>query len=458
MSKKLWGGRFSKKTLKEVDAFNASIEFDYQLWRYDIIGSIAHARMLAKQKILSKNESLKIEKGLLSIAKDIEAGKFEWKIDQEDVHLNIESELTRRIGTVGGKLHTARSRNDQVALDLRLYSRDQIKNLKENLYLFQSALLLIAEKHAESILPGYTHLQRAQPILLAHHLLAYFEMAERDKERLDDLLKRVEVLPLGSGALAGTTFPIDRFATAKELNFSKVSANSLDAVSDRDFVVELLSICSLIMVHLSRFAEELILWSSFEFNFVKLPEDYCTGSSMMPQKMNPDVLELIRGKSGRVFGNLSGFLTTLKGLPLAYNKDMQEDKEPLFDSIKTTLDCLFLFAGLLAKTEFKKENLLKATVEGFLIATDLADYLAEKGIPFREAHHVAGRVVRYCQEQNQTIESLSLSELQKFSDKIEKDVSSWLSLQSAIDRRKSYGGTATSEVKKQILKAKKLLK
>ncbi len=458
MSKKLWGGRFSKKTLKEVDAFNASIEFDYQLWRYDIIGSIAHARMLAKKNILSKNESLKIEKGLLSIAKDIEAGKFEWKIDQEDVHLNIESELIKRIGPIGGKLHTARSRNDQVALDLRLYSRDQIKNLKENLYLFQTALILIAEKHVETILPGYTHLQRAQPILLAHHLLAYFEMAERDKERLNDLLKRVEVLPLGSGALAGTTFPIDRFATAKELSFPKVSANSLDAVSDRDFVVELLSICSLIMVHLSRFAEELILWSSFEFNFVKLPEDYCTGSSMMPQKMNPDVLELIRGKSGRVFGNLSGFLTTLKGLPLAYNKDMQEDKEPLFDSIKTTLDCLFLFAGLLAKTEFKKENLLKATVEGFLIATDLADYLAEKGIPFREAHHVAGRVVRYCQEQSKTIESLSLSELQKFSDKIEKDISSWLSLQSAIDRRKSYGGTATSEVKKQILKAKKLLK
>lgn len=458
MSKKLWSGRFSKKTLKEVDAFNASIEFDYQLWRHDITGSIAHARMLAKQKILSKQECSKIVTGLTSIAKEIESGKFQWKIDQEDVHLNIEAELIKRIGSIGGKLHTARSRNDQVALDLRLYTRDQIKNILKHLIDFQASLIQIAEKHSQTILPGYTHLQRAQPILLAHHLLAYFEMAERDKERLKDLLKRVETLPLGSGALAGTTFAIDRFMVAKELKFPRVSANSLDAVSDRDYVIELLSACSLMMVHLSRFAEELILWSSFEFNFVKLPEDYCTGSSMMPQKMNPDVLELIRGKTGRVFGNLSGLLTTLKGLPLAYNKDLQEDKEPLFDSVKTTLDCLSLFAALLSKTEFKKENLLKATEEGFLIATDLADYLAEKGIPFREAHHIVGRIVRDCQEKNRTIESLSLSTLQSFSDKIKEDVFSWLSLSSAINRRNSYGGTSTLQVQKQIKSAKKKIR
>ncbi len=458
MSKKLWGGRFSKKTLNEVDVFNASVGFDYKLWPHDIAGSLAHVRMLGRQKIISKTDAQKIEKGLQSIARDIAAGRFHWKVGQEDVHLNIEAELIRRIGPVGGKLHTARSRNDQVALDLRLYSREQIQNLKNHIAEFERALITLAKKYSKTIMPGYTHLQRAQPILLSHHLLAYFEMAERDKERLTDLLKRVETLPLGAGALAGTTLPIDRMAVAKELGFSRVAANSLDAVSDRDFVIEMLSACSLIMVHLSRFAEELILWSTLEFDFVQLPEEYCTGSSMMPQKMNPDVLELVRGKTGRALGHLSGFFTTLKGLPLAYNKDLQEDKEPLFDSVETTLTCLKLFAGLLQKTSFKEENLKKATEEGFVLATDLADYLTQKGIPFREAHEIVGKIVRYCQEHHKVLEDLSLITLKRFCEVIGPDVQSWLTVESAINRRKSYGGTATEQVKVQLKRAEKILK
>jgi argininosuccinate lyase len=457
MSSKLWSGRFSKKTLAEVDRFNASIGFDYKLWSYDIMGSIAHVRMLARQKIISKKEAEQIEKGLRSIAKDIENGHFQWKVEQEDVHLNIESELIRRIGPVGGKLHTARSRNDQVALDLRLYCSDQIKKLESHIVEFQKSLVLLANRYIRTIMPGYTHLQRAQPVLLSHHLLAYFEMAERDKERLGDLLKRVETLPLGAGALAGTTFPIDQSAVARQLKFDRIASNSLDAVSDRDFVVELLSACSLILAHLSRLAEEMILWSTLEFNFVQLPEGYCTGSSMMPQKMNPDVLELIRGKTGRCFGHLVGFLTTLKGLPLAYNKDLQEDKEPLFDTVETTLTCLTLFAGLLAETTFKEEALLHATQEGFLLATDLADYLTQKGIPFRDAHRIVGKIVRHCQKNRCQMEELSLDTLKKFSKKIDSDVSQWLSISSAINRRKSYGGTATEQVQAQLRRAEKIL-
>ncbi|MFO1519899.1 MAG: argininosuccinate lyase [bacterium] len=457
MAKKLWGGRFSQKTLDEVDAFNASVGFDYQLWAYDIEGSIAHVRMLGRQKIIPKRDAQLIEKGLKSIAKDIAAGRFHWRVDQEDVHLNIEAELIRRIGAAGGKLHIARSRNDQVALDLRLYCRDHVHKVQRRLVEFQRSLLRLANRYAKTVMPGYTHLQRGQPVLLAHHLLAYFEMTERDKARLTDLLKRVETLPLGSGALAGTTFPIDRAFVAKQVGFPHLTANSLDAVSDRDFVLEILSACSTIMVHLSRFAEELILWSTLEFDFVQLPEGYCTGSSMMPQKMNPDVLELIRGKAGRVFGHLSGFLTVMKGLPLAYNKDMQEDKEPLFDAVDTTLTCLHLFAGLLAETSFKEINLKKATQDGFVLATDLADYLAHKGIPFREAHHIVGRIVRYCQEAHTVLEELPLEILKKFSKRIEKDVANWLKISAAVDRRKSYGGTASDQVKSQIRRAEKLL-
>ncbi len=457
MTTKLWGGRFSKKTKQEVDEFNASIAFDWQLWPYDITGSLAHVKMLAKQKIISNAEAKKIEKGLESIAKDIQSGKFKWKLEQEDVHLNIESELIRRIGAVGGKIHTARSRNDQVATDVRLYCRHQIHVLFSNLIEFQSVLTLLANRYEQTILPGYTHLQRAQPILLAHHLMAYFEMAERDKERLEDLLKRVQTLPLGAGALAGTTFPIDRAYVAKELGFERIANNSLDAVSDRDFVVEFLSACSLIMMHLSRFCEELILWSSAEFDFVKLPENFCTGSSMMPQKINPDVPELIRGKTGRCYGNLLSLLTLLKSLPLAYNKDLQEDKEPLFDSVETTQTCLKLFAEMLAETNFKEENLLKATREGFLLATDFADYIASKGVPFRESHHIAGKLVRYCQENNKYLEDLPLETLQKFSSKVQKDVYQWLSIEASVNRRKSYGGTALSQVKVQIRRAEKIL-
>jgi len=457
MAKKLWGGRFSGNTLSEVDAFNASVGFDYKLWAYDIQGSLAHVRMLARQKILKRAEAQKIEKGLKSIAKDIEHGRFRWRIDQEDVHLNIESELIRRIGPVGGKLHTARSRNDQVALDLRLYCRHQIHRLQTQLAGFQKSLVKLANRFIKTVMPGYTHLQRAQPILLSHHLLAYFEMAERDKERLRDLSKRVETLPLGAGALAGTTFSIDRHLVAKEVGFDRVASNSLDAVSDRDFAVELISDCALIMAHLSRLAEELILWSSLEFNFVQLPEGFCTGSSMMPQKMNPDVLELIRGKTGRVFGHLTGILTVLKGLPLAYNKDLQEDKEPLFDAVETTQTCLHLATELLEQTSFKEENLRRATHEGFVLATDLADYLASKGLPFREAHHVVGRIVRYAQARRLSLEELNLSILKQFSKKIGPDVKKWLNLQCSIDRRKSYGGTATAQVKLQIRRAEKIL-
>ncbi len=458
MTTKLWGGRFAEKTSSEVDAFNASIGFDYKLWPYDIEGSLAHVRMLGRQKIISSADAKKIEKGLKEIATDIAKGNFEWRVDQEDVHLNIEAELIRRIGPAGGKLHTARSRNDQSALDVRLYGRDQIRKLKKALRELQTTLLTQAEKNIDIILPGYTHLQRAQPILLSHHLLAYFEMAARDLERLQDLLKRMETLPLGAGALAGTPFPIDRASVAKELGFGRVAPNSLDAVGSRDHLLELLSCCAMIMTHLSRFADEMILWSSFEFGFVKLPENFCTGSSMMPQKMNPDVPELIRGKTGRVLGHLMGLFTTVKGLPLAYNKDLQEDKEPLFDTIETTLTCLTLTAHMLAGTQFRADRMLQATRDGFLVATDLADYLVNKGIPFRESHHIVGQIVRAAQERAQALDEISLTELRRFSDKIEEDVAPWLSVTESVNRRTSYGGTAKSEVKKQLKRARLSLK
>ncbi len=457
MTKKLWAGRFSEKTREEVDEFNASIHFDYKLWPYDITGSIAHVKMLAKQKIITSAEAKKIEKGLESIAQDIQKKSFRWKTSEEDVHLNIEAELIRRIGPVGGKLHTARSRNDQVATDVRLYCRHKIHSLFSGLIDFQKTLVQLAKRYPNTILPGYTHLQRAQAILLPHHLLAYFEMAERDKERLTDLLKRVETLPLGSGALAGTTFPIDREFVAKELGFKRVSANSLDAVSDRDFVIEFLSVCSLILMHLSRFSEEMILWTTTEFSFVKLPEGFCTGSSMMPQKVNPDVPELIRGKTGRCYGNLMSLLTTLKGLPLAYNKDLQEDKEPLFDSAETTETCLKIFTQMLAETSFREEVMLQATQEGFLLATDIADYLASKGLPFREAHSVAGKLVRHCQEKGFYLENLELPKLKSFSSLFEADVKNWINLKNSVNRRKSYGGTASSQVQTQIRRAEKIL-
>ncbi|MFO1463497.1 MAG: argininosuccinate lyase [bacterium] len=457
-NQKLWGGRFKNQTLAEVDAFNASVGFDHRLHFYDIAGSIAHARMLAKQGILKQAEAAKIVAGLKKIHRLIESGRFRWELAKEDVHLNIESKLIELIGPVGGKLHSARSRNDQVATDLRLYCRDQIGAVVEALIRLQRALVDQAKKHVDVLMPGYTHLQRAQPISVAHYLLAYHEMLDRDLRRLLDSLPRVNTLPLGAGALAGTTFPIDREWVARELGFSAVARNSLDAVSDRDFVIETLSNFALIMMHLSRLAEEWILWTSQEFQFLRLPEGYCTGSSMMPQKINPDVLELIRGKTGRVYGSLLTLLTLMKGLPLAYNKDMQEDKEPLFDAVDTVLDCLNLAAPMVAKTRFNEENMRKALGAGFVLATDLADYLAGKGVPFRQAHRVVGEIVAYCQARGIELKDLKIEDLRRFDRHFQKDVFHWLDDAHSVDRRASTGGTARKRVKKEIEQAEKALR
>lgn len=455
---KLWGGRFSQKTQASVDEFNASISFDYRLAPYDIQGSMAHAKMLARQGIIKKAEAGKILKGLKSLLEQIESGKFRWEASKEDVHLNIEAKLIKLIGPVGGKLHTARSRNDQVATDLRLYCRDHVAKTLKRLRDFQTTLVDLAEGHIDTLLPGYTHLQRAQPISLAHHLLAYVEMTQRDAARLNDALARVNTLPLGSGALAGTTFDIDREWVAKELGFTSISRNSLDAVSDRDFVVELLAALALIMTHLSRLAEDFILWVSQEFQFAKLPEDFCTGSSMMPQKMNPDILELIRGKTGRVTGSIVTLLMVLKGLPLTYNKDLQEDKEPLFDAFDTVEKSLELLAPMLKKTRFESGRMSSAMSEGFVLATDLADYLVTKGVPFREAHHTVGRLVSHCLKQKCDLKDLSLDTLKGFEKKIGPEVFDWLEAGHSVDRRANTGGTARKQVRSEIRRIRKALK
>lgn len=457
-NQKLWGGRFKKETSKLMEQFNASIDFDRKLYPYDIEGSMAHAQMLAKQKIITQKDANKICQGLKAIRKKIDSGNFNWRKDREDIHLNIEAELTKNIGESGEKLHTARSRNDQVATDLRLYCRDQVRGILRLLREFQKGLLTLAKKQKDVILPGYTHLQRAQPIALGHYLLAYFEMSDRDIERLKDSLKRINILPLGSGALAGTTFPIDRQFVAKMLGFNDVAHNSLDAVSDRDFVIELLGHLSLVMIHLSRLAEEWILWTSQEFQFIELPENFCTGSSMMPQKVNPDALELIRGKAGRVIGDLQSMLVTLKGLPLTYNKDLQEDKEPLFDACETTRLCLEVLVAMLPQTRFNAEKMRLALAEGFVLATDLADYLVTRGISFREAHHIVGQVVAFCHEKYKKLEELSLEELQVFSQKIEAGVFDWLNYESSINRRSAFGGTAFKNVVKELKRAEQKIK
>lgn len=456
--KKLWGGRFTALPSAEVDHFNASVSFDQRLFPQDIEGSIAHARMLGKKRILKSPEVKKIIRGLGKIKKQIESGKFFWSIAKEDVHLNIESKLIENIGPAGGRLHTARSRNDQVATDLRLWSREQVETLQELLEKFQGALLDLAGKHVDTLLPGYTHLQRAQPISLGHYLLAYVEMAQRDWERLEDSLKRINVLPLGAGALAGTTFPIDRQAVARSLGFAETARNSLDAVSDRDFVVEILSALAVIMMHLSRLAEEWILWATQEFQFIQLPQEFCTGSSMMPQKINPDVLELIRGKTGRVYGSLITLLTVMKGLPLAYNKDLQEDKEPLFDAVDTTQACLKILTAMIPKVRFNTDKMKQAMDEGYVLATDLADYLVTKGLPFRQAHEVVGKIVALCQKRRCDLKDLRLEELKKFEKKIGPDVFRWLDESHAVDRRDSLGGTARKNVRKEIARARKRLK
>jgi argininosuccinate lyase len=449
-------GRFRKAADKVVAEYTASIPFDWQLYRHDIAGSIVHARMLAKQSIISQQEAETIIEGLESIGEEIEAGKFLFKSELEDIHMNIEAGLIDKVGEVGGKLHTARSRNDQVALDMRLFAKEAISETLARLKEFQRALVNVAKENIEVIMPGYTHLQVAQPVLLAHHLLAYFEMMRRDVDRFDDCLKRVDVMPLGSGALAGVAYNIDREFLAKELGFSRISQNSIDAVSDRDFIVEYEAAASLCMLHLSRLAEEIILWSSSEFGFIELDEAYTTGSSIMPQKKNPDVAELARGKTGRVYGNLMALLTTMKALPLAYNRDMQEEKEGFFDTMDTLLSTLEVFTGMVRTLRVDTENTARAVKQGYILATDLADYLVKKGEPFRTAHNIMGRLVSYALEKNKTLDELDLSEYKNFSPLFDDDVYS-ITVESSIAARDIIGGTAPGQVKQALAIARKMI-
>ena len=447
---KLWGGRFSKSTDKSVDDFNSSIRFDARMYAQDIRGSVAHAKMLGKQGIISQADSDLIVKTLGEILTDIENGNVEFTIDAEDIHMNIETILISRIGDVGKRLHTGRSRNDQVALDCRLYLRDEAEALEEMLKNLLKTILGMAEENLDTIMPGYTHLQKAQPITFAHHVMAYYEMFSRDLSRLSDWKKRMNIVPLGSGALAGTTYPLDREFVAKELEFSDITKNSIDGVSDRDFVCEMAFVLSMIMVHLSRFSEEIILWSSNEFGFVDLDDAYSTGSSIMPQKKNPDVAELARGKSGRVFGDLMGLLTMMKGLPLAYNKDMQEDKEQIFDAIDTVKMCLPVFSGMLSTMKLRKGRMLDGAKGGFTNATDVADYLVKKGLPFRDAHAVVGKMVAYCLDKDTVIDALTMDEFKTFSDIFENDVYDAISLETCVNMRKIVGGPAKETMSKII--------
>ena len=427
------------------------------MYKQDIKGSIAHATMLGKQNIIPKEDSDKIVAELKNILKDIEDGKVEFEIDAEDIHMNIEKILIERIGDAGKRLHTGRSRNDQVALDIRMYLMDETADIEEMLIHTLNVLVDLASDHTETIMPGYTHLQKAQPVTFAHHLMAYFEMFKRDLSRLRDCRKRTNVMPLGSGALAGTTYPLDREFVASELGFDAVTMNSLDGVSDRDFVIELANCLALVMMHLSRFCEELILWSSNELSFVEMDDAFSTGSSIMPQKKNPDVAELIRGKAGRVYGHLMGLLTTMKGIPLAYNKDMQEDKEPIFDSIDTVKLCLPVFCDMIATMTVKKDNMLKGSKGGFTNATDVADYLVKKGLPFREAHAVVGRMVFYSIEHDKALDDLTMDEFKEFSDIIEDDIYNAISMETCVNDRKVIGGPAKEVVEKAIADAKEFL-
>ncbi len=447
---KLWGGRFTKSTDKSVDDFNSSIRFDSRMYKQDIMGSIAHAKMLGKCGIIPSQDSSLIQKTLSEILEDIENGKIEFETEAEDIHMNVEKILISRIGDAGKRLHTARSRNDQVALDIKLYLRDEIIEIKQMLKDLELTIIDMAKNNLDTIMPGYTHLQRAQPITLAHHVMAYFQMFKRDLQRLDDCNSRMDVLPLGSGALAGTTYPLNRKMVADELGFSSITMNSLDGVSDRDFAIELASCLSIVMMHLSRFSEELILWSSHEFSFVEMDDAYSTGSSIMPQKKNPDVAELVRGKSGRVYGSLMTLLTVMKSLPLAYNKDMQEDKEAIFDAVDTVKMCLPVFTKMLSTLKVRESNMKKAAQGGFTNATDMADYLVKKGIPFRNAHEIIGRMVVYCINNNKAIEELSMQEFKEFSNIIEDDVYGEISLEKCVSGRKVPGGPAKECVEASI--------
>ena len=447
---KLWSGRFRKETDALVNDFNSSIPFDQRLYREDIEGSMAHASMLGEQGIISCADAENICTGLRGILADVEAGTIEFSADNEDIHMNVETILTARLGEAGKRLPTARSRNDQVALDFRLYLRRKIDEIVEQLLHFQKVLLQQARQHTETVMPGYTHLQRAQPITFAHHLLAYAHMLCRDVTRLEDCRARMNECPLGSGALAGTTYPIDRFATAGELGFDRPMGNSLDGVSDRDYALEFLAVCSILRMHLFRLAEETILWCSWEFKFIDLDDAYSTGSSIMPQKKNPDVAELVRGKTGRVYGSLMSLLTAMKSLPLAYNKDMQEDKEPVFDAIDTVKLCIPVFAGMIETMTVHPENMRRAAGRGFINATDCADYLTKKGMPFRDAYTAVGNLVYYSQEQGKTLEELTLEELQRTSPLFETDVYEALNLENCAMSRASFGGPAKAEAERQI--------
>jgi len=455
MSEKHWGGRFQESTDKAVEVFTSSIAVDSRLYRHDIEGSVAHCRMLAKQGVITAEEAEKMVAGLANIKGDIESGNFAYSDSLEDIHMHIESALTKDLGETAKKLHTARSRNDQVALDIRMYLRDVSREVIDLLNEIRTILVTLAEQHDGVVMAGYTHLQRAQPVLLSHHLMAYYEMFKRDTERFEDGLKRINVMPLGSAALAGTTYPIDRAYTAELLDFPKVSANSMDSVADRDFIIEFIAAASISMMHLSRFSEELILWSSSEFAFIVISDAFTTGSSIMPQKKNPDIPELVRGKTGRVYGNLMSVLTLMKSLPMTYNRDMQEDKPPLFDTVDTLTACLDIYRRMLPHITFKERRLAETTETGFINATDLADYLASKGLPFRDAHEVVGRTVAYGLDKGKELQDMTVAELKGFSPLIEDDVFSFLETKNIIDRRTSLGGTATANVRAAVAQAKK---
>jgi len=456
MTKKVWGGRFKQDLDPMVDQFNASIEFDKRLYPYDIKGSIAHCRMLAKQGIISDKEADNIINALKEIKEELDQERINLT-GYEDIHSLVEAKLIEKIGDTGKKLHTARSRNDQVVLDMRLFIKDAVKDINKEIKKLQFSLVSLAEKNIDIVIPGYTHLQKAQPVLLAHHLMAYYEMLKRDRNRFKETLRRSDVMPLGSAALAGTNFDLDRKMVAKELGFNEISRNSMDAVSDRDFIIDFLYSSCVLMLHLSRISEELILWTTQEFGFIEISDAYTTGSSIMPQKKNPDVLELIRGKTGRIYGNLIAILTIMKGLPLTYNKDLQEDKEPAFDTYDTVKNCLKLMGRLLNNISFNKKNIENAIQEGYITATDLAEYLVIKGLPFRNAHEIVGKIVLYAIDKNKRLSELSIDELKSFSSVINEDVYKWLDPLQSVDKKNVFGGTGIIQVKKNIEDAKKEL-
>ncbi|MBP8646132.1 MAG: argininosuccinate lyase [Syntrophobacteraceae bacterium] len=455
MAEKLWQGRFNQPTNKRVEDYTASIHYDNRLYRYDIEGSLAHCRMLGECKIISHDDASLIVQGLGEILREIERGELSFDASMEDIHMAIEQRLMQKIGETGGKLHTARSRNDQICLDMRLYMRDAILQCRRAVLEVQKTLVALAEQHLDVVMPGFTHLQHAQPVLLSHHLMAFYEMLRRDDERFADCHRRTNVLPLGSAAMAGTSLPIDMAWTAKYLNFPRVTANSIDAVSDRDYLIEFAGASSILMMHVSRLAEELILWTTVEFGFIEISDAFCTGSSIMPQKKNPDVPELMRGKAARVFGNLMTLLSLTKSLPLAYNRDLQEDKEPVFDTVDTVLGTLQLLARLLPEIRFKRERMAEAAGEGYTLATDLADYLVRKGVPFRKAHHVVGQIVQFCQREKKELQECTLEILKNFHKAFDADVFQSLDLLGAVNQRVSLGGTATSRVREAIEQARR---